>query len=339
VLYKLKEAGGKFCAIDPQEFIDYSSVPALEKDLEILIAGNLLGTLFEEAPLLPICQERPLQPEADIYALNAEGDLIVFELKRGAAGEDAVLQALRYAQAAGAWTFKELDRRFHMYASAEEPLEQSLAVAHKDAFNLDEELSPAEFNRRQKIVVIGSAADESLIAAVDYWRRQGLLIDFLPYRIYRIDGQHFFEFFSLPYDRHLNPATAKGVLFDTNRTYDEDAIWEMMEKHRVSAYGDNKHLVERLNPKDWVFFSHRFAGLVAAGEVIGPVRKDGIDQQYRDVRFLSAVPLRGQQIKYMPFSDVSKITGQSFFWARTIKVPYLTRYEADLLLQELQKVL
>jgi len=32
---------------------------------------------------MPIFQERQLQPEADIYALNREGDLVIFELKRG----------------------------------------------------------------------------------------------------------------------------------------------------------------------------------------------------------------------------------------------------------------
>ncbi len=46
-------------------------------------------------------QERQLQSEADVYAINREGDLVIFELKRGLAGEDAVLQAIGYTQRAG----------------------------------------------------------------------------------------------------------------------------------------------------------------------------------------------------------------------------------------------
>jgi hypothetical protein len=38
-------------------------------------------------------------------------------------------------------------------------------------------------------------------------------------------------------------------------------------------------------------------------------------------------------------SQVSQVTGKSFFWARTIKVPYLDRVEAQNLLAALNKVL
>jgi len=38
----------------------------------------------------------------------------------------------------------------------------------------------------------------------------------------------------------------------------------------------------------------------------------------------------------MPFTKVSELTGKSFFWARTIKVPYLSRSEAENLAQELK---
>jgi hypothetical protein len=338
MLYRLDKARGKFSSLEPQEFLDYSSLAQVEKDLEILLADHLLDVLFEEAPLMPIFQERQLQAEADLYALNRTGDLVIFELKRGFAGEDAMLQALRYAQAAGRWTFAELERRYQTYMKPKKAKDRSLAEAHREAFYLDRVLMPSEFNRRQHIIVVGNAANESLINAVDYWKQQGLSADFLPYRVYKIGDQHFFEFFSLPYDRHQNPAESKGVLFDTNRSYDEEAIWEMMEKGRVAAYGDKKHLVEYLNPKDIVFFSHKWTGLVAAG-VVGPVRRDGLEQQYRDVRFLTPIPKRGDQPKHMPFSDVTKATGKSFFWAKTIKVPYLTREESRALVTELSKAL
>ena len=38
----------------------------------------------------------------------------------------------------------------------------------------------------------------------------------------------------------------------------------------------------------------------------------------------------------MPFAKVSEITGKSFFWARTIKVPYLSKDEAENLAKELK---
>jgi len=41
----------------------------------------------------------------------------------------------------------------------------------------------------------------------------------------------------------------------------------------------------------------------------------------------------------MPFSKVSQVTGKSFFRARAIKVPYLTKEESEKLLEELFKFL
>ncbi|HFD88015.1 MAG TPA: hypothetical protein ENJ35_10115 [Gammaproteobacteria bacterium] len=330
MLYKLGSSAGRFDKLEPEPFKDFSSFKQLEKDLEHLIAESILDVLFEDASLMPILQERPYQAEADIYALNEKGELVIFELKRGAAGEDAVHQVLRYAQDAGQWSYDRLQSKYQQYSGSEIGLNQ----AHRDAFELEKPLDAKEINTKQHLVVIGSAADDSLINAVDYWKRQGISINFLPYRIYELGGSQYLEFFALPFDRHRNPGDIKGVLFDTNRSYDEELIWYMMENERVAAFGDAKRFVERVHPGDIVFFSHKLRGLVAAGRVRkGSIKSDSIkadgDTLYRDVEFITEVPGKGREIKAMPFAKVSEITGKSFFWARTIKVPYLSRDEAE----------
>ena len=333
MLYKLSSMGGRFDAIEPMAFRDFASFGQLEKDLEDLIARNILSVLFEDAGLMPIYQERQGQQAADIYALNATGDLTIFELKRGTAGEGAVHQALRYAQDAGRWSHAQLEERFREYRGGD----KHLAEEHQAEFYLDAPLRADEFNCRQHLVVIGGAADDGLIGAVDYWRQQGVSIDFLPYRIYELVGECYFEFHSLPYDRHRNPADEKGILFDTNRTYNEESIWYMMEKRRVAAFGDAKRFVEQVSVGDIVFFSHRWSGIVAAAKVRGPVQPDGSETLYRDVEFITPVPQRGTELAAMPFGRVSEITGRSFYWARTIKYPYLSGEEAARLVVELRR--
>jgi RecB family endonuclease NucS len=91
------------------------------------------------AALMPIFQERPLQAEADLYALDRAGDLVIFELKRGFAGSDAMLQALRCGQTAGQWTYDQLESKYRVYARDESI---SLAEAHKEAFSLERTLTP-----------------------------------------------------------------------------------------------------------------------------------------------------------------------------------------------------
>jgi len=114
-------------------FLDFSELGKLEKDLEGILADHLLDVLFEDSALMPIFRERPMQAEADIYALNRDGDLIIFELKRGFAGADAMLQVLRYAQVAGQWTFNKLEEQYKKYETRNTA---SLAEAHMEAFNL-----------------------------------------------------------------------------------------------------------------------------------------------------------------------------------------------------------
>ncbi len=340
MLYRLSPAPQGLGTLEPLSFLDASALQRTEKDLENLIATHLFDVLFEGAPLLPIFQERQLQPEADVYAIDRNGDLVIFELKRGVAGDDAVLQAIRYTQRAGRWVYPRLDGYYRTYLQKAGFSPVELREAHKEAFQLDAALEPTNFNRRQHLYIVGNAANEALVDAIDYWKSQGLLLEFLPYRIYEINGTSYFEFFSFPYDRHRNPSALKGVLFDTNHSYDENSVWEMMENSRVAAYGSIKYVVEYLNPGDFVFFNPRLVGLVTAGEVRGAVRREGDEEQYRDVRFLTPVPNRQTGFtKAMTASEIAKVTGRNFFWARTIKVPYLDRDEAQTLLAELKRVL
>lgn len=335
MLYKLGLSSGKFNKLEPVAFSDFSSFGNNEKDLENLIANSILDVLFEDASLMPIFQERQWQAEADIYALNENGGLVIFELKCSSAGEGAVHQALRYAQDAGQWSFSKIQGKYQIYSG----MEANLVQAHREAFNLEHPLDAKEFNTKQHLIVIGSAADENLISAVDYWKKQGVSIEFLPYRIYEIGNDKYFEFFASPYDKHKNPGDVKGVLFDTNRSYDEDSIWYMMENSRVAAFGGAKRFVEYVYAGDIVFFSHTGVGLVAAGKVIGGIKVPDDKTLYRDVEFITTIPKRGESIKAMPFAKVSEVTGKSFFWARTIKVPYLLREEAENLAKELKEYL
>ena len=336
MLYKLEQECDEIKGIEAVEFQDFSSFGKLEKDLENLIAKNILELLFEDSKLMPVFQERQYQAEADIYALNEQGELVIFELKRSSAGREAVQQALRYAEDAGQWSYKKLEDKYKSYVDSDV---DSLVDAHKDAFSLEHALKPAEVNRKQKLIIIGSAADESLMSSVDYWKKNGLSIDFLPYRVFELGGQKYFEFFAPPYDKHKNPGDVKGVLFDTNRSYDENGIWHMIENKRLEAYDDAKRFVGHVNKDDIVFFSHKWCGLVAAAKVKGKLQKPDNETWYRDVEFLTPMPSKNEHLQFMPFSKVSEFLGKGFFWARTIKVPYLTKSEAISLVEELKKYL
>lgn len=132
--------------------------------------------------------------------------------------------------------------------------------------------------------------------------------------------------------------------FDTCRGHFPDALRHMIDRRRVSAFGDRKDAVRSLSRNDTVFYSHARTGLVAAARVTGrEVKSDtyhGTAECYLDVEFLAPTPTQGDPVsRAVSFPRVGEITGKSFFWARILKVPYLTPDEADRLLVELKKAL
>jgi hypothetical protein len=335
MLYKITAGDSRLV---PVPFHGFEHEGKLEKDLENLLAASLFETLYERA-LFPFRQEGPFQGVADIYALNASGDVVLFELKRSIAGGDALDQLLRYAQDAGQWKYERLARMYEQYREKDD-MECSLRDAHRDAFNLDRSLDPHEFNRAQRMRVVGSAADSALVRAVNYWRNKELDIEFLPYRLYRLGEDLYFEFFSKPNDEHVNPAHAKGVLFDTNRTWDEGAFQRMIANQRVASYGDRKDAVRLFAPNDLVFYYHKGFGVVAAGRVAGHnVKSDGDGEMYWDVELLTRVPTEFDAPTALSISRLEEVTGRTFYWARIDKRPYLTTDESQALLTALREEL
>jgi hypothetical protein len=160
---------------------------------------------------------------------------------------------------------------------------------------------------------------------------------FFPYRIYNIGESFYFEFFALPYDRHRNPSSTKGILFDTNASWDENAVWQMMENRWVAVYGNIKYVVDYLQRGDIVFYWHKDVRLIAAAGVTGAARDYDPETRYRTVEFLTPRPVRADGLtRRMWTNNVTDATRRTFFWAKTIKVPYLSREEADSLLAALK---
>ena len=136
----------------------------------------------------------------------------------------------------------------------------------------------------------------------------------------------------------------KGILFDTNRSYDNppdysDSFKLMVEKNRVSAFGGSKDAVRRLSKGDIVFYSHKWVGIVGAARVIGDAVASEGDELHWDVEFLTQKPKDYANPPGMTFQRVKEVTGKNFFWARILKVPYLKKEEVDHLVKELQALL
>lgn len=350
MLYKYNGNGG----IEMLPSYNFKNLGGLEKDLENLLAKNLSDLYTEDGQLMPICQERSWQSEPDLCALDKDGNLVIFELKREAVPGDTTIQVMRYCQDYGQKNYAELNAKYRKYRDdkdlreaqrqKQQKLQQyrddkDLREAHAEAFGLEVPLQAEAFNRKQKLVVVGSSADQSLMGAVDYWKSCGIDIDYIPYRFYKINGEIYFEFFAKPYDYHLNVADAKGILFDTNRTYGPDNIWDMFGKSKVSAYGDVKNCIRAFKKGDYVLYYHKGYGVVGAGIIksskVSEVREK--DELYMDVELLTPKVQSEAELRCVTVSELRDLLHKNFFFAKTAKVPYLSVEEAKKVVELLKE--
>lgn len=316
-------------------YYSYSYFKGKEKDLENLLAENLNDLYMEDAQLMPIFQERQRQEEPDLLAVDKNGNLVVFELKRGEVKGDTTIQVMRYTQNYGQKSYFELNKIYKKYNLTGLELKN----AHKEAFGLDKALDESEFNKKQKMVIVGNSLDISLINAVEYWKNKKLDIDFLPYRFYKINKEIYFEFFAKPYDYHLNVLDKKGIIFDTCRSYYENAVWDMFKNKKISAYNSASKFIKSFNKGDYVFYYHKGWGIIGAGIIKSSQPKEISSNKgrelYHTVELLTPVIANENEIKYILPSEICELLGKNFYWASTTKKPYLTEKESKKLVDEL----
>lgn len=134
----------------------------------------------------------------------------------------------------------------------------------------------------------------------------------------------------------------KGVLVDTNEAYGEGSIWDMFSENYIALYGDRVDQLHYLNKGDIVFLYFKGVGIIAAAEVVSDEITPWDDWCHsKPVKFLTKRPdIDKKSIdKFIPVRKIREFTGKNFFWARTLKVPYLSSDEANNLLEKIIPIL
>jgi hypothetical protein len=144
-----------------------------EKQLERWIEGNpeLVDGLD-----MAVLQSQPITAHAkiaDLLGINADGDLVVIELKRGRAGRNVLAQVLEYAAATPGLSRSDLDDFVRKYKrGGHEPV-------HRDVGELLAAQFPGSadhrvINERQRVVIFAHEFDAALLDSMVYLRRFGV---------------------------------------------------------------------------------------------------------------------------------------------------------------------
>lgn len=257
--------------------VNLSSMGWVEKDLEELISNNIT-TLIPENQLMILAQERKRQEEADIFAIDEDGTLYIFELKRWQSNKENILQVLRYGQIFGQYSYEKLEKMFQQYSKDKEI---NLADKHYEYFKdtLLQKLSNNSFNKKQRFIVITDGTDIETMNAIKYWKEKGLSIDILPYRIYNIENQYIFEFNQYnPNDDVVFEEENGFFIVNTNITWSKNNYKEMLNEGKAAGYYDRKSGIKNIRKGNIVFLYHTGVGIIAYGKATTDYLKKNINK-------------------------------------------------------------
>lgn len=283
-----------------------------EKDLESLISNNI-SDFISSNDLMTIFTERSRQEEPDIMALDNQGDLYIFELKRWSGKQENLLQVLRYGQLFGRSNYDDLNSLYQKY---QKNPDASLLCDFEQYFN--KSISEENINKNQHFLILTNGMDQSTVESIIYWKSCGLNIDAIIYWVFEINGAYYIEFNMYSKTEDFLEYENNCYVLNTNLKSGEQYTKEMLQEHKASAYYPGwREKIQKFQKGDIVFLYKSGVGIIAYGYASGILNKKACDghpdyeyYMHLDNFVILTTPISASQMK--------EITGYGFNFRQTL---------------------
>ncbi len=291
MLYKLDEE--KLTKLERVKNMSPHEFQLLEKDIVQLYKTHLKST-YSINEIMFIGESRAFQAEADLFALDRNGVLYIFEFKRWQSQTRDILQVLRYGQIFGQYDYEDLESFARKQNDVTITKEKSLRTVHQEWFNLkqEEKLEKSRFNHDQVFVLITNSADTDTISAIDYWSKKGINIRCSPFSIYGIKGGKFIQFdFNDPRGALMQDSGTEKFIVNTCVRYCADCWADMIgdgKNGKAMAYGARASSIENISRDSEIYLYHSGTGVIAKGRATSApeyIKTDGQDECFVDLKF------------------------------------------------------
>lgn len=304
MIFRLKKSQ---CDIQRVKRSNLSDIGWKEEDFQRLLFENLEKVLQDDELLL-IMHSRKWQEEPDLMAVDSNGDLYIFELKAWESQSYNLLQALRYGQIFGQYSYDQLNDLFERFF----PKSGDLLTSLNSKFEIN--LSKEQINRRQHFIIITNGLDFRTRQAILYWSQSGIDIRSWIYRVYKLDSDVLVEFnmFRVSEDPFEDIEQGYYVL-NTNYRNDPSDDEDMIKSHKAAAYFDPwKRNIEKLKRNDRIFLYRSGTGIVATGLASGKLEKKSYhgEDKYKDEEYSMKLSKFKELKEPLTASDIRKITGK-----------------------------
>jgi hypothetical protein len=295
-----------------------SAIGWKEKHFQQLLFENLEKVLQDEELLL-IMQSRKWQEEPDLMAIDSNGDLYIFELKAWESREYNLLQALRYGQIYGQYSYESLNDLFLKFFPESQDLLKSLNNKFETSLTTD------EINKKQHFVVITNGRDFKTRRAILYWSQSGIDIRSWIYRIYKLSEDNILvEFNTFRIIEDPDEDIEEGFyILNTNYRNDSSDDKDMIDNQKAAAYFDPpKRNIGRLKKGDKVFLYRSGEGIVAVGIASGRLEKKPYhgEEKHKDEEYCMSLEKFKKLKQPLPAAEVRKITKKNYPFRPTMFV-------------------
>ncbi len=132
----------------------------------------------------------------------------------------------------------------------------------------------------------------------------------------------------------------KGVIFDTNKSFNPDGEKEMFENNQIIAWGDASRYIDAFNVNDYVLYYSKGKGIIAIGKIVSVPEED------ENKKFCKVEPIVFPDFSYSAETDrfigpkeLKNVLNRNFYFASTRKVPFISEEDVHILIDLLKKKL
>ena len=252
-----------------------------EKDLENWIVRNP-ELVFGGEEVLVVAQSVSGRRMADILALDADGNLVIVEIKRDWSNRTTVGQLLEYAADMAGCDHERLERlhREHWERQGSGGTYDRLIERFRELSD-NEDAEESQIPKRSKgnrVCIVAPGSDEGLRRIVGWLQEYGVPISFIPFSLHgeagADDGEILLEIEQLPNIRRESGTDVRrragDWFFNTNETHAPGAFVSMFERKVIAIYGyaNGPANLEGTSRGQRVFAYVNGRGILACGRVV-----------------------------------------------------------------------
>ena len=246
MLFKLIRDGEE-TAVQLYEERPASKLNLTEKNLENWMARNP-DLLFGAEKVLVIGQSVAGKRMGDILALDADGRLVIVEIKRDWSDRATVGQLLGYAAEMTGKSYEDLEKLDREYwprrhgESPYVPLLEGIRELTDDPEFDQKDIPKAQQGHR--IIIVAPASDEGLLKIVNWLHEYGVPINFVPFTLHANsdDAEILMDIAPLPeiqsQGEDVSAEKWQGDwIFNTNEIYAPNAYRKMFDQGAIAIHG------------------------------------------------------------------------------------------------------